>query len=165
MKTVLKRLVLTGMLVAAAGGASAGVTVAFANPDNFRDMPFSASDRADVLKELTEHFESLGKDLPPGYDLRVEVLDLDLAGELRPSFRGNDEVRVLRGAADWPRMQLRYTLESNGQVISRGEEALSDMTYLNRNARYAETDKLRYEKRMINEWFKEKFAAPKAARR
>jgi hypothetical protein len=53
MKTVFKSLVLTGMLLAAAGSASAGVTVAFANPDNFRDMPFSASDRADVLKKMT----------------------------------------------------------------------------------------------------------------
>jgi hypothetical protein len=165
MKTVFKSLVLTGMLLAAAGSASAGVTVAFANPDNFRDMPFSPTDRADVLKELTEHFESLGKDLPPGYDLRVEVLDLDLAGELRPNFRGHNDIRVLRGGADWPRMQVRYTLEANGQVISRGEDALSDMMYLNRLPRYAETDNLRYEKRMINEWFKEKFAAPKAARR
>jgi hypothetical protein len=165
MKTVFKSLILTGMLLAAAGSASAGVTVAFANPDSFRDMPFSPTDRADVLKELTEHFESLGKDLPPGYDLRVEVLDLDLAGELRPNFRGHNDIRVLRGGADWPRMQVRYTLEANGQVISRGEDALSDMTYLNRTPRYAEHDNLRYEKRMINEWFKEKFAAPKAARR
>lgn len=165
MKTVFKSLALAGMLCAAAASASAGVTVAFANPDNFRDMPMAPSDRADILKELTEHFESLGKDLPPGYDLRVEVLDLDLAGELRPNFRGHNDIRILRGGADWPRMQVRYTLEANGQVISRGEDALSDMNYLNRSPRYAETDTLRYEKRMINEWFKEKFAAPKAARR
>ena len=165
MKTVFKNLALAGLVLAAAGSASAGVTVAFANPDQFRDMPFSPGDRADVLKDLTEHFERLGKDLPPGHDLRVEVLDLDLAGEMRPNFRGHHEIRILRGGADWPRMQVRYTLESNGQVISRGEDALSDMMYLNRSTRYADGDTLRYEKRMIDDWFKQKFAAPKAARR
>ncbi|MES2759568.1 MAG: DUF3016 domain-containing protein [Pseudomonadota bacterium] len=164
MKTVLKSLALSGLLLLSAGGASAGVTVTFANPDQFRDMPLSPSDRADMLKELTEHFERLGKDLPPGQDLRVEVLDMDLAGELRPNFRGH-EIRILRGTADWPRMQVRYTLEANGQVVRRGEDALSDMTYLNRTPRYADSDTMRYEKRMIDEWFKEKFAAPKAARR
>jgi hypothetical protein len=165
MKTIFKSLVLAGVVFAAAGSASAAVTVTFANPDNFRDMPFAPSDRAEVLKELTEHFERLGKDLPPGHDLRVEVLDLDLAGELRPNFRGHNDIRILRGGADWPRMEVRYTLESNGQVVSRGEDALSDMMYLNRSPRYADHDNLRYEKRMIEDWFKQKFAAPKAARR
>jgi hypothetical protein len=165
MNTVLKSLALSGVLLLSAGGASAGVTVAFSNPDQFRDMPFSPSDRADVLKELTEHFEYLGKDLPPGHDLRVEVLDLDMAGELRPNFRGHNDIRILRGRADWPRMQVRYTLESNGQVISRGEDALSDMAYLSRMPRYADGDSLRYEKRMIDDWFKQKFAVPRAARR
>jgi hypothetical protein len=161
MKFIFKSLALAGLVLCSAGGASAAVTVAFSHPENFRDMPFSPRDRDDVLKELGDHFAYLGKDLPPGQDLRIEVIDLDLAGELRPNFRGRQDIRILRGGADWPRMQLRYTLESNGHVIRSGEDALSDMMYLNRLPRYADGDMLRYEKRMIDDWFKQKFAVGK----
>lgn len=165
MKTDLKALALAALVLCWAGSAGAAVTVTFAHPEKFRDMPFSQRDREDVLKELGEHFAHLGRNLPPGQDLRIEVLDLDLAGELRPNFRGRDDIRILRGGADWPRMKLRYTLESNGQVISSGEEQLSDMMYLNRLPRYADGDTLRYEKRMIDDWFKQKFGTSRTARR
>ncbi len=165
MNTGLKSLALAALVLCSAGAASAAVTVTFAHPEKFRDMPFSPGDREDVLKALAEHFTELGKKLPPGQDLRIEVLDVDLAGELRPHFSGRDDIRILRGAADWPRIKLRYTLESNGQVISSGEEQLADMMYLNRLPRYADGESLRYEKRMIDDWFKQKFATARSARR
>lgn len=161
MNTNLKHLALAGLVLLSAGGASAAVTVAFSHPENFRDLPFSPIDREHVLKELGEHFALLGKRLPPGQDLRVEVLDLDMAGRIYPNFRGREDIRVLRGGADWPHMVVRYSLVSNGQVIASGEDQLSDMMYLNRINRYSDGDTLRYEKRMIDDWFKEKFAARK----
>ena len=162
MNTLLKHLALAGLVLLSAGGASAAVTVAFSHPENFRDMPFSPTDRERVLKELGDHFALLGKDLPPGQDLRIEVLDLDLAGRIHHSFRGRDDIRVMRGGADWPRMQLRYSLESQGHVIASGEDHLSDMMYMNRLNRYSDGETLRYEKRMIDDWFKEKFGAAQA---
>jgi hypothetical protein len=157
METAFKSLVLAGLLALTAGAASAGVTVAFSHPEKFLDMPFSPVDRERVLKDLSEHFTKLGARLPPGQDLRVEVLDLDLAGRLHPNFRGQ-ELRILNGGADWPHMQLRYTLEANGRVIASGEDNLSDMMYLNRINRYLDGDTLRYEKRMIDDWFTTRFA-------
>jgi hypothetical protein len=109
-----------------------------------------------VLKDLEEHFAKLGATLPPGQDLRIEVMELDLAGRLRPNFRGQ-ELRVLSGGADWPHMVLRYTLEANGHVLYSGEDEIKDMMYLNRLNRYMDGDSLRYEKRMIDEWFMHKF--------
>jgi hypothetical protein len=157
MKTAFKSLALAGLLALTAGAASAGVTVAFSHPENFLDMPFSPVDRERVLKDLSDHFAQLGARLPPGQDLRVEVLDLDLAGRLHPNFRGQ-ELRILNGGADWPHMQVRYTLEANGRVIASGEDNLSDMMYLNRINRYLDGDTLRYEKRMIDDWFTTRFA-------
>ncbi|MDB5961821.1 MAG: hypothetical protein JWP59_3115 [Massilia sp.] len=139
--------------------ASAAVTVSFIQPENFRDLPFSPSDRAQVLKELGEHFAKLEKSLPAGQDLKVDVIDLDMAGRMVPNFRGNQDLRVLHGGADWPHMTVRYILTANGQVLSSGEDQLSDMAYLDRINIYSDGDPLRYEKRMVDDWFKKKFAA------
>ena len=70
---------------------------------------------------------------------------------------------MLRGKADWPRMHLRYRLESNGQVIRSGEDDLADMGYLNGINRYDQGDNLRYEKKMIVDWLVQRFG-PKAGR-
>ena len=159
MNTLLKNVALAGLFLLSAGGASAGVTVAFSHPENYQDLPFAPTDREQVLKDLGEHFAWLGKDLPPGQDLKVEVMDLDMAGRIHPNFRGRSDIRILRGGADWPHMVLRYRLESNGQVIAGGEDQLSDMNYMDRINRYSDGDTLRYEKRMIDDWFKKKFLA------
>ena len=158
MNTTLKYLALAGLVLLSAGGASAAVTTAFSHPEHFRDLPFASYDRDQVLKDLSDHFARLGKDLPPGQDLRVEVLDLDMAGHIRPNFRGRQDIRILTGGADWPTMVVRYTLASHGKVIASGEDKLSDMDYLGRINRYSDGDTLRYEKRMIDDWFKAKFS-------
>ena len=159
MNSVIKKMALAVLVVLTAGGASAAVSVAFSHPESYRDLPFAQTDREAVLKELGEHFAWLGKELPAGQDLKVEVLELDMAGRIRPNFRGGQDLRVLRGGADWPQMVLRYSLESNGRVIASGEDKLSDMDYLGHINRYADGDSLRYEKRMIDDWFRKKFAA------
>ncbi|WLI89586.1 DUF3016 domain-containing protein [Massilia sp. R2A-15] len=157
MNTIVKSVALAGLLLLAAGGASAGVTVTFAHPENYGDMPIASWDREQVLKELSDHFAKMSKKLPPGQDLRIEVLDLDLAGRIRHNFRNGDDIRVLSGRADWPRMVIRYSLESNGQVINSGEDQLRDMMYMDHINPYFDGEPLRYEKRMIDDWFKEKF--------
>jgi hypothetical protein len=138
--------------------ASAAVTVSFVQPENYRDLPFSPTDRAQVLKELGEHFAKLEKSLPAGQDLKIDVTDLDMAGRLVPNFRTTQDLRVLHGGADWPHMTLRYTLTANGAVLSSGQDQLSDMAYLDRINSYSDGDSLRYEKRMIDDWFRKKFA-------
>lgn len=161
MNTKLHSLALAGLVLLSAGAASAAVTVTFSHPENFRDMPFSPTDREQILQDLSEYFAHLGERLAPGQDLRVEVLDLDLAGRLHPNFRGQQDVRILRGGADWPHMKVRYTLESNGKVIDSGVDDISDMAYLDHINRYSDGDRLRYEKHMIDDWFTKKFAPRK----
>jgi hypothetical protein len=162
MKSLLPSLGLAGLVMLSAGGVSAGVvTVAFSQPGNYQDMPFSPIDREQVIKDLGGHFARLGKRLPQDQELRIEVLDVDLAGRIYPNFRGRDDLRILRGGADWPHMRVRYSLVSNGQVIASGEDQLSDMMYLGRISRYSDGDTLRYEKRMIDDWFTQKFAPRK----
>jgi hypothetical protein len=154
MKPLIPQFALAGLCLLAAGGALAGVTVNFTQPDKYADMPFEPWEREDVLKGLAEHFQRLGKQLPADQNLTIEVLDVDLAGRLRPGgHSAGRDIRVMRGTADWPHMRLRYTLEQGGQVIASGDADLSDMNYMNRVNRYSEGDALRYEKQMIDTWF------------
>jgi hypothetical protein len=163
MKTVVRSLALASLFLLSAGGASAGVTVVFSNSENYSDLPFASGDREEVLNEVSAHFAHLAAALPAGQELKVEVLDIDLAGRIEPSTRGTQEIRILRGGADWPHMHFRYTLEAGGQVLSSGDERLSNMTYLDRMNRYPRRESLRYEKQMLDEWFRNKFVAQRAS--
>jgi hypothetical protein len=165
MKTHLHKLALVGLFALVAGSASAAVTVHYVEPDKFTDVPFVSWDREDALKQLADHFTKLGSSLPPGQDLRIDVLDVDMAGRLIPNAHLGRDLRVLHGRADWPRIDLRYTLEQNGQVIKGGEARLSDMNYLDHTTRhYFDSEPLRYEKQMIDDWF-EKTIGPLPRRR
>ena len=163
MNTKLIGLALACLAGLSAGSASAGVVVTYSHPENFQDMPFAQSDRERVLKELTEHFARLGKRLPADQELRVEVLDFDMAGRILPRASGQQDIRIVKDGADWPTMLVRYQLLSNGQVLSSGEDRLKDMNYIytDRINRYGDGDLLRYEKRMIDDWFK-KFVPAKS---
>lgn len=111
-----------------------------------------------MLTGLTEHFNKLAARLPAGQDLNVEVLDVDLAGQTWPTLMSAQDLRIMNGRADWPRMSMRYTITQGGQVVRSGEENLSDMGYMNRINRYYGGDALRYEKQMLDDWFKTRIA-------
>lgn len=145
------------LALVASSGAWAGVQVHFDKPDQYSDVPFSTRDREQVLAGLADHFLWLGKSLPPGQELKIEITDVDLAGREDMSRRGASELRVMNGRADWPRIRLRYALEKNGKVIASGNASLSDMSYLQRINRYSSSDSLRYEKQMIDDWFRNTF--------
>ncbi len=144
-----------GLLFLATNLASAAATVTFVEPEHFADVPFPQVERERVLTELRQHIEKLAARLPAGQNLTVEVLDLDMAGVLKPSSHRPD-LRVLTGGADWPQMHLRYRLEQDGKVIQSGDERLSDMNYLNHLNRYSNNTSLRYEKQMLDNWFRNK---------
>lgn len=149
-------LVATGVALSlAAIHVNAAVTVNFTKPDAYTDIGFSSWEKDKVMKDLSQHFDKLGAQLPQGQDLKIEVLDIDLAGRIEPRFRTTgQDIRVLRGSADWPVIQLRYSIESVGKVVKSGEARVADMSYLQNYNRYNTGEPLRYEKRMLDNWFK-----------
>jgi hypothetical protein len=153
----LTRILAAAALFLSVGVAGAGVNVTYLKPEQFYDIPTLQRDR--VLKEINDHFTALGTRLPPGQNLDIEISAVVLAGRIIPEHRTTEEIRVLRGEADWPSMHLRYRLESNGQVLRSGEEDLSNMMYLQKINNYPQNDNLRYEKQMIDEWFAARFGA------
>jgi hypothetical protein len=159
MKSFMPSLALAGLLALGAGGASAAVTVTYVHPENFYDLPFPTADREEMLGQISDHFKKLGENLPQGQDLRIEVTDFDPAGRLIPSARLGRDLRILNGRADWPRMDLNYAVEQNGQVIKSGKAQLQDMNYQQTFSQYFDSEPLRYEKQMIDDWF-DKTIAP-----
>lgn len=138
--------------------ASAAVTVSFADAARYSDAG-SHWDEDRNVGEIKRHLELLGeRHLSPSQILKVEILDVDLAGRTRHFLRGGlSEIRVLNGRVDWPRIKLRYTLESDGKISDSAEETVADMSYLESPSHGASTESLYYEKRMLDAWFRERF--------
>lgn len=165
MKALLTRAALAGLCWVAAGAAFAGTAkVNFVHPENYADLPFTPWDRDEILHAFTEHFDKLAKALPEDQQLQIDVLDVDLAGRMVPNMTAGRDLRVLKGRADWPRIDLRYSVVAGDKVITSGEAKLSDMAYMDRVSHYSDGDMLRYEKQMLDTWFY-KVIAPRKPRR
>ncbi len=50
-----------------------------------------------------------------------------------------------------------------GQVLAQGSRKLSDLGYLQRTMRPTNSDSLRYEKQLIDDWLREEFGKPRTA--
>ena len=159
---------LLGTLSAMALGATpvvAKVTVVFVDPASFSDIGGLESDPSRNLSDIEAYFRSLGEHyLPPQVTLRIEVLDISLAGRSREPPRATWPVRSMTGEADWPRFELRYSLESGGRTSTPVEETVVDRNYLRRLEWRYELVTLPYEKRALEEWFKVRFAERSAQR-
>lgn len=139
--------------------ADAAVTVAFVDPSFFTDAADSTGNSSRTLLEIKRHLERLGdRYLQPKDSLRIEALNVDLAGRRQTLRSMTSDARLVTGDADWPRIELRYVLESEAGVSKSVQETVVDMTYLRRvsEPRYV-SDPLQYEKRMLDNWFKARF--------
>lgn len=155
MKPLFGQVVLAAVLASSAGLASADVNVNYVNPDKYADLPINPWVRQVVLEDLAGYFNDLGKNLPEGQVLTVDITNIDMAGRPTSSNRGA-KYRRTGGAAEWPRIELRYTLVANGQVLDSGTAQLKDMAYRDHiDLPSGVTDRLRYEKRMVKEWFEQ----------
>jgi hypothetical protein len=163
MKSLVRKVAVAAVLAVGAGLASAATTVNYVNMDQFADLPTTDWERKEVLDGLAAYIKKLGADLPAGHDLTINIYNVDLAGREYPGTRASGDMRVLEGKSDWPLIELQYSLSANGQVIDSGTAQIADVGYLNRlMKRSQETDRLRYEKRMLQEWFKKTILTKKA---
>jgi len=147
------------LLSAALPAAAAGlVEVSWLQPERYSDAGRTDGERERTMKSLGDAFAQLGRLLPDGQTLKLEVLDVDLAGEIEPHPR--QDMRIVRGGADWPRMTLRYTLQEGSRTLKSGEARLADMDYqFGVPPVNLREDELRYERRMIEHWFGQNFGA------
>ncbi|WJG08792.1 DUF3016 domain-containing protein [Aliiglaciecola sp. LCG003] len=170
MKTSIS-LLLTGAtlsLFASASYAKAEVEIIWENPTEYRDvkptMQSRTKFREQTLEQLEEYLIELAEDLPDGYGLSYKVTNLDLAGEVWPaSFAGfghsSNDVRVVK-SIDIPRMDFSYVLkDAQGLVLQESAEVkLKDMSFMDRHNAFFKNENLRYEKNMLQDWFKTEFS-------
>jgi hypothetical protein len=161
MRIIACLLAASAVTVSLSAPAGADVRVTFEHPERFTDASLSGGlathPDAAVLTGVASQLQRLGGAyLPPGQNLTVTVLDIDLAGQYEPWQMGASHVRFMRGVT-WPKMKVRWTLANRGKVIARGDETISDQTYQMSAAGLSSSDPLKYEKNMLDDWFRDRF--------
>lgn len=143
--------------------AEGPVSVSWTDPAQFAEIRFSGNrfeaQQGDWVKSLAEYFRtSAGKALPAGDRLDVTITDIKRAGQYEPWHgpRSND-VRIVKDIYP-PRISFRYVWTgANGEVIDQGERKLIDAGFLTSSIPLNDSDPLRYEKRMIDDWSRQQF--------
>jgi hypothetical protein len=146
--------------------AAGSVEVSFLpDPLRYSDAGRDPNDAVRNEETFARYLQELGtRWLPDGQQLKVDVLDIDLAGSLKPShLTGIDQVRIARGGADVPQFKLRYALTEGGRVVASGEETVSDLNYLRHGTDIGSGEPLRNEKRLLEHWFKTRIVERKPA--
>ena len=109
---------------------------------------------ADLANHLRYRAERV---LPQGDDLHVTFTNVQRAGTYEP-WRGPqwDDVRIIKDIYP-PRIDLTFTLtNSSGGVVKEGKRELRDPAFLQRGI-LNESDPLRFEKRMLDDWLRNEF--------
>ena len=160
-RTTLTLLALAG--AAASVHAAGAVEVSFVEPARYSDAGRDPAESRRNEDTLARYLEGLGERyLAAGQVLKIDVLDLDLAGIVRPSRRGTGDIRIVRGGSDAPHIKVRYSLTAAGQVVKSAEETVTDLNYFGHASDGTSGDPLRLEKRMLDNWFKSRFVTGKA---
>jgi hypothetical protein len=152
------------LLVAAAAfplRSGAAVTVGWSDPVRFTDAEDWNTGAGEVVVALARQVETVAqRELGPGADVRITLLDVDRAGTVR--FNLPNMIRVMHGGADFPCIELEYALTVSGHSAT-GRERVCDRNYLRRaDFDWSPNDPLVYEKRMLTEWLRKRAAQLRA---
>lgn len=136
------------------------VTVVFSEPEKYTDVrekwPGSDAERESILGVLKDFIVERGTEfLPAGQKLEMTVRDIDLAGDFEP-WRGIQlgEIRIVKEVYP-PRMKFDYRLlDEKGKELRKGTADLRDLSFMMRSY-YSRQESYRYEKEMLDEWFRE----------
>lgn len=160
----MRRITFVSILAAALAGLAGSVQAAgraevrYVEPERFTDAGFGSVELERTQKLLTHEIERLARRLPDGQVLKVAFTDVDLAGEV--DWLSPQRLRVMGQVPDAPRLTLRFELTlADGQVLTRGEERLVDLSYLHRRTGLKGDTALPYESRLLGEWFETRIAS------
>ncbi|HEY1132261.1 MAG TPA: DUF3016 domain-containing protein [Roseateles sp.] len=157
------RWIALAVMALASAAAQADVKVNFIHSEKFSDIKDSNGFRdPDVLKDIEAHLVAQFEKRLPGRDVRVDVLDVDLAGEVEPFLWRGQWLRVMRSVTS-PSIELSYEVREGDKVVQQGKTYMRDMNYQDGFNSYYSGDTLRYEKRMIDRWMQREFSPAMAA--
>ena len=134
------------------------VTIEWHNPKKFRDLDSSLG----LQSRFEQHFfdvmtKNINKEavkiLKPDQKLIMTVTDVDLAGDLRPTFGAtSNDIRIVKDVYP-PRIKFSYKVMQGETVVVSGEEKLRDMNFLHGITRSNQRP-YEYETEMMRSWFK-----------
>jgi Protein of unknown function (DUF3016) len=145
------RIALVMMLVALP--CAAAINVSFDKSRRYADAGMSGDEAVSNVREIATYIAGIAKrDLPTDADLNVEILDVDLAGDRRLVGRGV-WIRHMDGTSDWPNIKVKFSLHVPGRAPMEAVDKISGEDYL-MHGESLSYDPMRYEKLMIDAWFK-----------
>jgi len=156
---------LTVKNAAAAEAAAAKVEVEFVAPENFTDVKDALvgteKGRAHTIEEVRRYLvETAARYVPEGQHLKITVTDIDMAGDYEFWGRaGHSDIRIIKAIYP-PSIDLVFVLsDASDAVLKEGSRRLHDLAFQMRIDLRA-TDRLRYEKALIDDWLRDEFGAP-----
>ncbi|MFT5234970.1 MAG: hypothetical protein ACI8SK_001004 [Shewanella sp.] len=132
------------------------VKIEWKDPKSFGDVK-AASDIQSRYEMRT--FETLTKNLnkeaakvlKPNQKLELQVTDLDLAGDVRPTFGAtSSDIRVIKDIYP-PRITFTYTVTQDGKVMMAGAEKLKDLGFMHSVGRINDKP-TKYESKLLADW-------------
>lgn len=153
-----RSLALAAVLVLGASGATAQVNVRFVEPERYTDAENRLGSGLTLrvtLGEIRRILEGLGRFLPAGRSLAIDVIDIDLAGFERPGINGPFGLRVVSDVTP-PRFRLRYVLSEGRRRLAHGEEVVTDINFLLRASRFS-NGTFDHERDLLRDWFRRRF--------
>lgn len=110
-----------------------------------------------VFFNLGKHFTKLATQLPEGQTLKIEVTNIDLAGDTR--IAGINDIRVIKSGYP-PRMSFSYQLlDEKGSVIKSEDVNLKDLNFIENSQLKYRHDSFGHEKKMLDDWLKKTFSS------
>lgn len=156
MKTITTILVAALTLISLQNDAFAATSeVTWSDYKKYRDIKAGDESRKHfrerTFKNFEKHFTKLASRLPEGQILKIDVTDVDLAGDTNAG--GINRLRIVKEIY-FPRMDFSYQLFSaDGTVMKEDKVELKDMNFMNSsNLRYSNKT-LGHEKKLLDDWF------------
>ena len=150
---------LFSLLVTSLQGFAATSEVKWTNPDDYRDIRPGESHRKHfrdrTFNTLEKHFSQLAEKLPEGQTLKIDVSNVDLAGDV--NYGGLKRFRIIKEIY-FPKMSFSYqVVDMKNFEISAGEVDLKDMSFMRNTGLRYRNKSLGYEMKMLDDWFKDTF--------
>lgn len=161
MKQILLILTLfTSAVFFSANTFAATSEVTWSDYENYRDIRETSMTRTKfrefVFNTLEEHFSELAATLPADNTLKINVTNVDLAGDI--NVASMNDIRVIKSMYP-PQMTFSYQLiDAEGKtIISADDFVLRDMGFMSSVPLKYRKKTLGYEMNMLDKWFRETF--------
>lgn len=138
---------------------AASSEVTWTEPEKYRDIRPGNENRKSfqdrIFSSFEKHFSQLAERLPEGQTLKIDVTNVDLAGDTHAA--GINQTRIVKEMYP-PRMNFSYQLvNADGSIAQAETVELKDMSFMmNRALKYRNTS-IGSEKKMLDDWFFETF--------